>query len=246
MKNKLIVSFITCFILFISFSCQKQGIEKKEEQSLESSALHAKASLNPLETTKLNTISFKVKPIHPKQIHDIAMKLQEKIKKTKRVSTSRMIEDIPTDEEIILTDDPQEISTIINPLVQNGQQVYNELVSQLQNSYEWTTLSEEDRTAILNFNSESQFTDLALIYSTTEFDTNLNLEVARIDAGVIKDCVSTAIGIDAISSLISNTAALKTVSGAIQILKIVGKRYLNYIGIAWMIWDFTDCISHFI
>ncbi len=128
-------------LLFISFSCQKLDLETKKEKPIETSTLHAKASGNTLEAAKLNAISFKVKPIHPKQIHDIAMKLQEKIKKAKRVSVNRMIEDLPTDGEIILTDDPQEISMIINPLVQNGQQIYNELVSQLQNSYDWTMLS---------------------------------------------------------------------------------------------------------
>lgn len=246
MEKKLSVTAVICSLLLVSISCQKQGLEKVENQSTPLETTYAKANQTTIESTKLQTITFKVMPIHPKQIHDIAMKLQEKIKKTKSLSTNRMMEDIPIEEDVILTEDTQEISTIIKPLVQNGQQIYNELVSQLMNSYEWSYLSEEDKSTILNFNSESQFTDLALIYATTEFDTNLNLEVVKIDVNVIKDCVSMTIGIDAISSLIKNTAALKTVSGAIQILKIVGKRYLSYIGIAWMIWDFTDCISHFI
>jgi len=36
-----------------------------------------------------------------------------------------------------------------------------------------------------------------------------------------------------------------TVYAAKEILKWVGKRYLGYIGVGIMLWDFTDCMSHF-
>jgi threonine/homoserine/homoserine lactone efflux protein len=36
-----------------------------------------------------------------------------------------------------------------------------------------------------------------------------------------------------------------TVYAAKEILKWVGKSYLGYIGVGIMLWDFTDCMSHF-
>jgi hypothetical protein len=246
MNKKIFAPASICSLLFILISCQKQALEMEVEQTTVLETTFTETTSAASETTTFHDLSLNIKPLHPKQIHSIAMKLQKKINKIKESSKYRTNESFSTEEDIILTKEIQEISNIISPLVQNGRQIYNELISQLINRNEWHYLTEEDRSSILNFNSEAQFTDLALIYSTTEFDTNLNLEAMRVDAGVIKDCVSFAIGIDAISSLISNTAALKTVSGAIQILKIVGKRYLNYVGIVWMIWDFSDCISHFI
>ncbi len=113
------------------------------------------------------------------------------------------------------------------------------------NSPEWQLESEEDKQAMLNFTDDSQFCDLALIYSTTQVSSIEDITAARISTDIIKDCVGLAIGVDAIKGLISNTTALMTVQGTIQILKTIGKRYLSYLGIAWMIWDFVDCISHF-
>jgi threonine/homoserine/homoserine lactone efflux protein len=69
--------------------------------------------------------------------------------------------------------------------------------------------------------------------------SSINLEDA------IHDCVGLALGVAGISSLIRNIATGPTIGSAIGILKWVGKRYLSYIGIAWMVWDFTSCMGHF-
>lgn len=50
-----------------------------------------------------------------------------------------------------------------------------------------------------------------------------------------------AVGVSAIYDLISNTAALGTVETTIGALKLIGRRYLGWIGVGLMVMDFADC-----
>jgi hypothetical protein len=54
-----------------------------------------------------------------------------------------------------------------------------------------------------------------------------------------RNCASYALGIRGIRSLDTNTLALGTVETMIGALKLIGKRYQGYIGIALMMYDFT-------
>lgn len=147
-------------------------------------------------------------------------------------------------EGAIYSEDEIEISEKLSPLIENGRALHQELLDKVAESEEWNTLSEEEKDSIINF-SNDQHVVLSLIY----FLDNPNLEYeaneAGIDAGVIKDCVSFALGVRGIQEIIQNTKSLITVKDTIKVLKIIGRRYLGFVGLAWMIWDFMDCVASF-
>jgi hypothetical protein len=128
-----------------------------------------------------------------------------------------------------------EIIEIIQPLIDNGRDLQIELIGFIESSNEWQSMSLIERNEITQM-SDEQLADLSLLYS--------GLQTNSI-SDAIKDCVSTALGISGLGNLAKSMFTAPTVSSAIGILKWVGKRYLSYIGVAWMIWDFTDCMSHF-
>lgn len=57
----------------------------------------------------------------------------------------------------------------------------------------------------------------------------------------IRSCLSTAVGITAIYDLVLNTSALGAVETTIGALRLIGRRYLGWIGVGLMIMDFADC-----
>ena len=105
-------------------------------------------------------------------------------------------------------------------------------------------MSEDERDSIINI-TDQQRAQLSYIYALS----NPDIEVQAVDAGInfdiLRDCMGVALGIAGIKSLMTNLVTGPTVKTAIATLKWVGKRYLGYIGIVWMIWDFVDCVSHF-
>jgi hypothetical protein len=123
----------------------------------------------------------------------------------------------------------QQIAEIINPLVINGRELQAELLSIVRNSDEWEQIPEADKQILLHLSNE-QLADLSITYSFS---------------GMIHDCVGVALGFSGLRGLLTGLVTGPTVSTALGILKWVGKRYLNYLGVAWMIWDFMDCMSHF-
>ena len=56
-------------------------------------------------------------------------------------------------------------------------------------------------------------------------------------------CLASALGISAINDIISGTIALTTVETGLQLLKVMGKRYLGYIGLAIAVYEFVECVS---
>jgi len=125
-----------------------------------------------------------------------------------------------------------QIIDILEPLVNNGRQIQQELIMAVSNTREWEALGENGQSELENL-SNQQLVSLAILYSS------VNLEDA------IHDCVGLALGVAGIRGLISNIVTGPTIGSVIGILKWVGKRYLSYVGIAWMIWDFTSCMGHF-
>ena len=108
-----------------------------------------------------------------------------------------------------------------------------ELISILENSQEWQAMTLVERNEIIHM-SDEQLADLSLVYSGLSM------------ADVIHDCVGVAIGLTGIKNIATSLFSQPTVWAAKEILKWVGKRYLSYIGIAWMLWDFSECMSHFL
>ena len=178
---------------------------------------------------KIENIQLKTKPIQLETINLIANKLKERGLLTSQnvnMSLNSNSQFIPN------TFSELQIIDFMEPLVNNGQQIQQELIKAVENTREWEALGENRQSELVNM-SNQQLASLALLYSA------LNLEDA------IHDCVGLALGVAGLNSLIRNIATGPTVGSAIGILKWVGKRYLSYVGIAWMVWDFTSCMGHF-
>jgi hypothetical protein len=233
-RESIIISFAIALILFTS--CQRDSLNLKEIMNTESDLKNGK-----VQTTDSEKLVLRVKPLTFKQIRNVAKKLEDrnKVKREDQLSANLIVPDV--------TQDEAEIQNVISPIVENGRQIYNELIPQIVNSLEWNQLSYEDKSAILNISEDSQFCDIALFYAETgiEYQNLSPDEIIAVNMSVdrIKDCVGVAIGVTAISDLLEQTGALMTKQTVIKSLKIIGRRYLSYIGIAWMLWDFVDCVD---
>jgi hypothetical protein len=121
------------------------------------------------------------------------------------------------------------------PLIENGQQVYDELVSQLQQQPEWETLSESEKQDILNINSETQFVDLSLQYSS------MGIANGPITSDKFISCLSAVVGVyyirDTISGIITWPAAMK-------LTKFLLRRYSSWIGLGLTIYDMAECLNN--
>lgn len=217
---KRIFIFIFIMTLFVISSCKKSEV-----------------------MTDLTTkpFQFKTQAISVETIKTIALQLKEKgVLKQRGGSESFSSVRSHSQNQLLYEGrtpvSEEEIATIIDPLVVNGRQLHSELVAYVLNSEEWNELTESERNEIL-FMSDGQLADLSLTYAGAIQVNSLG------DA--IKDCVGVALGIRGLSSLLTQLVAAPTVKTAVGLLKFVGKRYLGYLAIGWMIWDFADCMSHF-
>ncbi len=158
-----------------------------------------------------------------------------------------------------------QIASFYSYQVSLGKQ-YHQWMLSLIKPYDWNLLSNSDKNAILNF-TDPQFAALAIYYegvaygilppnyySTPMQNSNSNIiEMNRIspqyviDPNAIQDCLSFATGYSAIREVLnlSSLNAAVISQSAVKILKTVGRRYLGWIGVALMVADFYDCMSHF-
>lgn len=134
-----------------------------------------------------------------------------------------------------------EIKNIITPLIKNGKEIHNELLSNLKSSQEWNSLTYKEKETIINF-SDVQLAELSLIF--IELQNNIPLK-ENDNWTHIRSCLSGALGLGELYYLlIQNPRALATARGTLSLLKHIGGRYLGYIGLGLAIFDFADCISN--
>lgn len=178
---------------------------------------------------KIENIQLKTKPITLGTIKLIANKLNER----GLLSSQYASMDLNSNSQFIPSSYSElSVMNIIEPLVNNGKQIQQELIMAVSNTEEWEALDENGQSELINMNNQ-QLASLALLYSVMDL------------RDAIHDCVGVALGIYGLNSLFRTLMTGPTVSSAIGILKWVGKRYLSYVGIAWMVWDFSSCIADF-
>ena len=56
-----------------------------------------------------------------------------------------------------------EIKNIVTPLIKNGKEIHNELLSNLKSSQEWNSLTYKEKETLINF-SDVQLAELSLIF----------------------------------------------------------------------------------
>ena len=134
-----------------------------------------------------------------------------------------------------------EIKNIVTPLIKNGKEIHNELLSNLKSSQEWNSLTYKEKETLINF-SDVQLAELSLIF--IELQNNIPLK-ENDNWTHIRSCLSGALGLGELYYLlIQNPRALATARGTLSLLKHIGGRYLGYIGLGLAIYDFVDCISN--
>jgi hypothetical protein len=134
-----------------------------------------------------------------------------------------------------------EIKNIVTPLIKNGKEIHNELISNLKSSQEWNSLTYKEKETLINF-SDVQLAELSLILIEIQ---NI-IPLKENDNWIyIRSCLSGALGLGELYYLlIQNPRALATARGTLSLLKHIGGRYLGYIGLGLAIFDFADCISN--
>lgn len=139
-----------------------------------------------------------------------------------------------------IEDNEEVVREILNPLLINGQQIHSEIIGFLERSGELENLTIEEQNEIIYLNDE-QLVELSYImYNQQQYASDAN----NIDWPRVFNCASAAIGISKIKELYTASfslggATIQTYTGA---LKVIGKRYLGYVGLAIMIYEFTTCV----
>lgn len=131
-----------------------------------------------------------------------------------------------------------ELKGAFQPLVDNGSDIQERILLQLP----------EDQQEERDFYSEMSDEDkaiLSIILNSIDPEDYDYLDEMRTERGLTWDqvypCLSAALGITAIEEL-----ALKGVINAktlMKAVKAVGKRYLGYIGVAVMVYEFMQCMD---
>lgn len=143
----------------------------------------------------------------------------------------------------ISKNDEAQIEKIITPLINNGEQLFSEIITQLKETKEWKELTENEKADILNMSSE-QKAQLSLFFmSYSSENKSQTLKATELRKSKAVSCLASALGITAINDIVSGIGALMTAEKGLQVLKIMGKRYLGYIGLAIAVYEFVDCVS---
>lgn len=127
----------------------------------------------------------------------------------------------------------QEYAIALRPLVESGKVIHFEMIRYLQESGELSNLSEIERQQITNLDN-SQLAALSFTIHTQSYS---------VDWAQVRSCASAALGFAGISELWTNTLALGSVETTMGALKLLGRRYLGWLGVALMVYDFQDCLG---
>lgn len=140
------------------------------------------------------------------------------------------------------------IRSSVTPLIETGKQIHTDMIKQLNNTYEWQQLTQDEKTMILNFD-DKQMSELALFFTQEE---NIALEgsstVARkVDTqSEIIGCALTALGLKEAYDIYQTTREFNKImstGNSIKLLKKIGSRFLGWVGLAWAVIEFIDCIT---
>lgn len=129
----------------------------------------------------------------------------------------------------------EEASQILDPLILDGKNIQDIIIKTV--SIEESDISEEDLLNLMNLTEPELATLSFIVY---QLNSN-NIETRAVDTDRVLSCLGVAVGISSIKNL--SLSGLVTAKTAMQVAKAVGKRYLGYIGVAIMIYDFADCIG---
>jgi hypothetical protein len=129
------------------------------------------------------------------------------------------------------------LAQIMSPVIENGRQLHAELLSFVSNSADWYALAETTKDTIINMKDE-QLAELSLAFFASQYSRQQSNWTT-----IIHNCVGVALGIAGLQAAFASLSTTPSISSAINILRWYGRRLVGYAAIAWMIWDFWDCMS---
>ena len=178
--------------------------------------------------------------ITPNEYKDVTNQIYNAIKYSTRAPGEEM-----TEEEAII---------VLQPLVKDGRQLQNQILLQ-QNELQ---LTPADVSEIENM-TEDQLAEMSFTFQTIY---NSAVTTQSVSGQDIVDCLLVAVGMDDLRSLegylnayinykyvpgigdvISGTRALMTAKTARSIICAFARRTAGWIGVAYMIYQFSDCIA---
>ena len=119
------------------------------------------------------------------------------------------------------------LEEFLEPLVESGVMIQEAMLSS-------GSLTEEEEEIARNA-TEVELAQLSLALSASQDSRN------EWNTDRVISCISVALGIRAMAEIAANIARFVTVEGAVKALKLIGKRYLGWIGIA--VCSFGECID---
>ncbi len=133
----------------------------------------------------------------------------------------------------------EKIANTLNPLVEKGENIQEQLIAALKVSKQYDNMSEQDKLLISNL-TDQQLVQLSLFYIQDE-NVDIRAKAMPSSSSIIRTCLSAALGVTSIYNLVRNTASLATVEGAYAAIKLIGGRYASWVGVGLMVYDFADC-----
>lgn len=131
----------------------------------------------------------------------------------------------------------EEAEELLIPLYESGLSLQEQILSAIEaNPSEFTNTDIE----MIENLEEDQLATLGFIVAELEFENEESI-LEAVSSSSVKDCIAVALGISTIKNIgINGLISAKT---GMQIVWQIGKRYLGYVGLAWAIWDFVDCVG---
>lgn len=176
------------------------------------------------------TLDLSDKVLSQKVLNEVKLKIT-KLVNEKELNQNRAVNSLVT----YSNGYEAEVETILQPLIENGRILHVEMIDFVSATQEFQQLSPEEQNELLYFDN-SELATLSFVLSSENATTSM-------DGERIRACISVASGIAGIWELFADTAALGTARTAIGALRIIGRRYLGYWGVAMMIYEFAECMS---
>lgn len=170
--------------------------------------------------------------ISDKQIKDINKKMQDLFNVSRTNSAVSITEGQAMD--------------ILSPLIPQGLSIRNQIVNNAELGN--LNISADELQLLLNMD-DSQLAELAYyIVTVADIDPELYDDGMKKYTGQqLLDCLSTAIGLDAVTGLwgyIDGTATLVSASSAWTIGRALIGRTLGWVGVAYAIYSYVECLNN--
>lgn len=143
----------------------------------------------------------------------------------------------------------EKLKEILEPFILNGKSIYDSIkqadeVDKFISSGEFDNSNLDD-----SFYAQLSFTYAVIAYElqnenfTTAKKSIFSSNITEVDFKLITECASEAVGIAALRKV--GLSGLMTAKGAVEIIKVVAKRQAAFIGAAYSLYKFADCMGAF-